>query len=390
MAESLRIITTGLIGQYPLGGVAWDYIQYVLGFRRLGHDVYYFEDTGQSPYVPKLGGLSKDSEYTVSYLADLMEHFGLTDRWAYHFPYPTPQWFGLSDHKRREIVESADLVVNISGTLARPEEYRSAKRMAFIDSDPVFTQVKLARGHRDLQDWIDVHDICFSFGETLPGNAPATDYTWHPTRQPIVLDEWPRATGGREVLTTVMNWTSYKSLEHEGQTFGQKDMEFVKFLDLPGRVSPVELEIAVNEGKTKRAPRELLAHKGWHVVNPDDVCGDFKSYRAYLSNSKAEWSVAKNGYVVGRCGWFSCRSACYLAAGRPVVVQSTGFESVLPSDLGILAFTDIDSATRCIESLFRDYPRHSDAAVDIAKEYFDSDRVLQRIIDTAGAAPTEH
>jgi hypothetical protein len=163
----------------------------------------------------------------------------------------------------------------------------------------------------------------------------------------------------------------------------------VKFLDLAGRVSPVQLEIAVNEGKTKRAPRELLAHKGWRVVNPDDVCGDFKSYRAYLSNSKAEWSVAKNGYVVGRCGWFSCRSACYLAAGRPVVVQSTGFESVLPSDLGILAFTDIDSATRCIESLFNDYPRHSDAAVDIAKEYFDSDRVLQRIIDTAGASPAE-
>lgn len=253
----LRIIVTGLIGQYPLGGVAWDYIQYVLGLRQLGHDVYYFEQTGQSPYVPQLGGLSDESEFTVNYLFRLMAQFGLKDRWAYHFPYPTPKWFGLSDRARKEIVATADLLINVSGTLAYPGEYRDIPKLVFIGSDPGFTQVKLARGQFDFRTLVDLHDVHFSFGETLPGNLPETGHNWLPTRQPIVLSEWSGEHDFRDVFTTVMNWTSYRPISFDGASYGQKDVEFEKFIDLLQAVDPIALEIAVNEDKTRRTPKDL-------------------------------------------------------------------------------------------------------------------------------------
>jgi hypothetical protein len=378
----VRVIVTGLIAQYPLGGVTWDYLQYVLGLSALGHDVFYVEDTGQWPYNPQEDGLAKTCDYNVGYLADVMARFGLKDRWAYRFPWQD-QWFGLSDRRRREVIATADLLVNVSGTLACPQEYRAASRLAYVDSDPVFTQVKLARGQQDLRSIVDAHDVHFSFGECLPANVPETGHRWIPTRQPVVLSEWMSGNSTRDAFTTIMNWTSYNPIEFSGCTYGQKDVEFQRFMDLPKAVAPTMLELAVNSGKTRRTPRALLAHRGWRVVEPNVVCPDLDSYRNYISTSKAEWSVAKNGYVVGQSGWFSCRSACYLAAGRPVVVQDTGFSSVLPVGEGILPFTTLDEATTGIQSVESDYGRHSRAAREIAEAYFDSAKVLNRLIEDA-------
>ena len=170
---------------------------------------------------------------------------------------------------------------------------------------------------------------------------------------------------------------------YNGQTYGQKDVEFKRFLELPSRVSPTVLEIAVNIGKTRRTPHALIAHKGWRVVDPDNVCSDLDSYRKHIESSRAEWSVAKNGYVLGQPGWFSCRSACYLAAGRPVVVQDTGFSSVLPVGEGILPFTNIEEAVAAIHEVESNYTRHAKTAREIAEEYFDSDKVLNKLIDEA-------
>jgi hypothetical protein len=382
MVSSLRIIVTGLIAQYPLGGVTWDYFQYVLGLARLGHDVYYFEDTGQWPYNPHEGGVSKGCEFNVEFLAGIMARYGLADKWAYRFPWES-QWFGLSEAKRTEVVQSADLLINISGVLERPEDYRQVRRLVYIDSDPVFTQVKLARGQQDFRQLIDMHDVLFSFGECHSPAVPDTGHCWRPTRQPVVLSEWRPGTPYREVFTTVMNWTSYKPVVYDGQTYGQKDTEFMRFLDLPSLVTPTVLEIAVNAGKTRRTPRSLLAYKGWHVVDPAVVCPDFESYRQYVESSKAEWSVAKNGYVVGQAGWFSCRSACYLAAGRPVVVQDTGFGSVLPVGEGLLAFSSAEDTVAAIQEVEAHYARHAQAARAIAETYFDAEKVLTRLIDDA-------
>jgi hypothetical protein len=382
VTDKLRIVVTGLIAQYPLGGVAWDYFQYVLGLAQLGHEVYYVEDTGQWPYNPVEGGLGKDCAFNVEYLAGLMARFGLSERWAYRFPWQS-QWFGLSDAKRRDVIDSADLLINISGTLERPEEYRQVRRLAYIDSDPVFTQVKLARGQLDFRKLVDMHDVHFSFGECLSPAVPATGHHWRPTRQPIVLSEWRQTTPRREVFTTVMNWTSYKPVVYGDQSYGQKDEEFMRFRELPSLVAPTILEIAVNAGKTRRTPRQLLAHRGWRVVDPAEVCPDLDTYRQYIESSKAEWSVAKNGYVVGKAGWFSCRSACYLAAGRPVAVQDTGFSVVIPTGEGLIPFNTLDEAVAAIHDIEAHYERHARAARALAVEYFDAGKVLTRLIDDA-------
>jgi len=380
-----RIIVSGLIAQFPLGGVAWDYVQYVAGLAQLGYDAYYFEDTGVWPYNPEEGGISKTCDYNVRYLRAVMERFGLGERWAYCFP-DGLQWFGLSDRKRKEVTESADLLLNISGTLAAPAKYRAVRRLAYIDSDPVFTQVKLARGETSLASLMAAHDVHFSFGEALPGNTPATSYTWIPTRQPILLDEWPVSDERREVFTTVMNWTTARPIVHEGVSYGQKDVEFQRFIDLPSRVKPTEVEIAVNLGKTRKTPHDLLRHNGWRLADPDKVCPDLDSYRRYLSTSKAEWSVAKNGYVVGKPGWFSCRSACYLAAGRPVVVEDTGFGAVIPTGRGVLSFSDPDQAIADIHEVEANYGPHARAAREIAHEFFDARKVLTRLVERALAS----
>jgi hypothetical protein len=412
MNSTLRIIVTGLIAQHPtLGGVTWDYLQYVLGLAHLGHDVYYFEDTGQWPYNPD-GGASRteriayDPTANVSHLAKVMARYGLADKWAYHFPINST-WYGVSDKERRLVVKSADLLINVSGTLKRPQDYREVHRLVYIDSDPVFTQVKLKllKGQMNFRTRLQTHDIYFSFGECFSEAVPGTREHWRPTRQPIVLSEWRPSTPQCGSYTTVMNWASYKPLSYHGQMYGQKDVEFKRFLELPQRVHPVILEVALGkiqhlawersgQGLRSTAPklirskknlttRDVLSQTGWRVVEATEVCRDLNSYRQYIESSKAEWSVAKNGYVVGQSGWFSCRSACYLAAGRPVVVQDTGFASVLPVGEGIVPFTSMEEAVAGIREVEANYTRHAKAARAIAVEYFDSDKVLTQLLEEA-------
>jgi hypothetical protein len=381
-SRRLRIIVTGFIAQYPLGGVSWDYLQYPLGLARLGHEVFYVEDTGLWPYNPREGGVSPGCEFNVQYLSALMSGFGLGDRWAYRFPWQD-QWFGLSEETRAATIASADLLINVSGSLGNPQDYRSIPRMAYIDSDPVFTQLKLLRGQAEFRQAVDTHDVHFTFGETLSAALSATGHLWKGTRQPVVLSEWQSLRPRPDVFTTVMNWTSYKPIEYEGRTYGQKDVEFKRFIDLPGAVTPAALELAIALGKTRRSPRALLQHKGWHVVDPDLVCPDLDSYRRYVASSYAEWSVAKHGYVEGRSGWFSCRSACYLAAGKPVVLQDTGFADLFPTGEGLLAFRTPEEAAAAIARVRGDYESHCHAARRIAEQYFDSDLVLSRLVDEA-------
>lgn len=380
MKPKFRIIVSGLIAQYPLGGVTWDYLQYVLGLVQLGHDVYYLEDTGLWPYNPLEGGISEGCIFNVNYLSKVMKHYGLGDKWAYRFPWQS-QWFGLPDQEREKVINSADLLINVSCSLQNIVEYRRVKRLVYIDTDPVFTQIKLAKGQKDFRNYVNMHDVCFSYGECLSESGPATEHRWLPLRKPIVLSEWRSSTSHRDVFTTVMNWTSFKNINYQGRSYGQKDIEFMKFLDLPSMVKPTILEMAMGSGKTRQIPRELLLHKGWKLENPLEVCLDFEGYRHYIESSKAEWTVAKNGYVQGQAGWFSGRSACYLAAGRPVIVQDTGFASVIPVGEGVLIFRTLEEAANAIKEVNVNYQRHTEAARDIAEEYFDSAKVLKKLVN---------
>jgi hypothetical protein len=209
----------------------------------------------------------------------------------------------------------------------------------------------------------------------------------------------------REVFTTVMNWTSYKPLRYNRHTYGQKDIELQRFIELPRQVTPTVIEVALSQTphlnwqtadrslppvvrdlvrhQVHRTPSDLLAALGWRVVDPRQVCPDLESYRRYIEASKAEWSVAKHGYVQGQSGWFSCRSACYLAAGRPVVVQDTGFAKAIPVGEGILSFRTMEEAIAAIREVEARYTRHARAARAIAEAYFDSDKVLTRLIEEA-------
>ena len=409
-ASSLRIIVTGFIAQHPLlGGVTWDYLQYPLGLARLGHDVYYFEDSGEWPY--KLDGgpcgddwTAYDCHKNVNRLATVMSRFGFEGKWAYRFPIGEGEWYGLSDTKRTEITKSADLLINVSGSLEHPEFYRGADTLAYIDSDPVFTQIKIAQGPEKFRNCVNAHDVFFTFGERLPNFLPALDYNWRATRQPVVLSEWNLCPPQRDVFTTVMSWTSYEALVYEGQKYGQKDTEFKRFLDLPTKVGCTTMEVAIGKllhtwntddqdfsqkiktftiDNPKWKVRDLLMQAGWSVVDAMAMCGDIDSYREYVQASKADWSVAKNGYVLGQPGWFSCRSACYLAAGKPVVVQDTGFSEILPTGSGILSFRTPEEAIAGIREVDSNYNKHAKAARMIAEQYFNSDKVLTHLIENA-------
>jgi len=408
MDSSIRVIVTGLLAQHPcLGGVTWDYLQYPLGLARLGHDVYYFEDSGEWPYNLDGGPLGNDwvahnCENNIKHLKETLSHFGLADKWAYRFPIDQ-EWYGLSDTKRRDVIRSADLLINVSGALEHPELYRQVPRLIYIDSDPVFTQIKIAKGEPKFRSRVEAHDLHFSFGECLSQRVPKTDYFWQPTRQPIVLSEWRPSIPKRNVLTTIMSWTSYKPLTYGNQSYGQKDVEFARFLKLPSYVPKARLEVALGKvnhtdwqsnevelpfeiahavrNHPEWTARDLLTFAGWDVTDATEACNGLDHYRAYIESSMAEWSVAKNGYVIGQPGWFSCRSACYLAAGKPVIVQDTGFSSILPVKEGILSFRTVEEAAAAIYSVESNYTRHAETARAIAEEYFDSDKILSRLIE---------
>jgi hypothetical protein len=419
-----------------MGGVAWDYLNFVLGLHQLGHEVYYVEDSGEWPYLDSGPDdepwIAQDVSGHVEYLARTFSGFGLGDRWAYFFPIAR-EWYGMSDRRRDEVIRSADVLLNVSGTLDYPEKYRDVGRLVYIDTDPVFTQIALIQGAEQLRargvtgqvsfsdcaaaetevlhDWsrdeklrrrVDLHDVHFTVGETLPPALRNTGHTWHPTKHPIVLGEWRTECVHRGVYTTIANWTSYEPLVYQGQRYGQKDIEMVRFLGIARAVAPAKLEIALapvqhsaweswrecelpgpdssEDSDPARDPHALLRKFGWNVVPANQVCGDFSSYRDFIRSSKGEWSVAKQGYVCGTTGWFSGRSGCYLAAGRPVIVQDTGFSSIMPTGDGVLAFRGVDEACEQIRAVDSDYGHHARAARAMAAEYFDSSKVLRAML----------
>jgi len=402
----MKIIVTGLIAQhYTLAGVTWDYLQYLVGFKQLGNEVYYFEDSGEWPYNID-GGVSgnewiaTDCDKNIEYLNSILKRFDLADRWAYYFP-TKAKWFGLSNAKRKSVIETADMLINVSGTLAKLDKYSSIKKLVYIDSDPGFTQVKLKIGLKKFIKRVSAHNIHFTFGETLPEYLNDPAYKWKPTRSPIVLSEWTPVKNHRDAYSTIMNWISYKPLKYSRKRYNQKDVEFIKYLDLPKNFTDLSFEVALAKIYPKNwklsvekylplmdltsdqisTPSELLSQFNWKVVDPDEECNDIDSYRNYISQSKGEWSVAKGGYVVSESGWFSCRSACYLAAGRPVIVQNTGFDKVLPSGEGILAFNNLNEAVEAVRKVESNYSLHTKRAREIAVEYFDSNKLLTKLIE---------
>lgn len=385
----MRIVVTGLLGQYAFGGVTWDYIQYLLGFRTLGHDVWYLEDSGAWPYDPVKQTVSEDCTYNVNYLRGMMAEFGFDDRWIYRNG-ADGKFHGAGEAAARDLIKNGDLIVNVSSAGWLKDYEFGVKHQMFIDGDPMFCQVGLLDPkNADYASRVRAHDSHFTFGLNVghPGClAPDTGIKWKKTVQPIAMDQWAfQEEAAPDRFTTVMNWASYAPIEWEGKKYGQKDLEFEKFKQLP-KLTPQHFEMAMGQGVGSKRPTEELRSLGWTILEAGEVLPDHRSYHEFLRTSKAEWSIAKHGYVAARTGWFSCRTACYLALGRPAVVQETGWSDFLPSGEGLITFSTPEEAVTAIADINDHYEEHQRAARALAEQYFDAKRVCADLLAQAGLA----
>jgi hypothetical protein len=371
----------GYIVRGPLGGLVWHHLQYVIGLRRLGHDVYFIEDSDdyESCFNPDLNVTTADPSFGLRFASDSFEQVGLGDRWAY-FDAHQRGWLGPAGGAALELFRSADVLLNVSGVNPLREWSLRVPHRALIDTDPVFTQVRNLIDERRMQQSL-AHTAFFSFGENFGQpqcSIPDDGIPWQPTRQPVALDIWnatPDLPGAN--FTTVMQWDSYPPAEYAGKSFGMKSASFSPFLDLPQRARQ-RLELAVG---SPTAPRDRLRELGWVVTDPLAITRTAQTFLDYVHASKAEFSVAKHGYVVSCSGWFSERSAGYLASGRPVITQETGFTDWLPSGTGLLAFSNPEEAIEAIDRVDKEYETHCRTAREIADEYFAADKVLSALLD---------
>jgi hypothetical protein len=372
----LKIVCSGHLIRHPVGGHSWHHLQYLVGFRRLGHEVIFFEDYGwpNSCYDPARSEMTADPGYGISYLLNLLWPHGLEDRWCYLAEDGTS--YGMPRERLAQHCRDCDVYFNLSNINWIPE-LEECRRRVLVDTDPVFTQI----GGHGLGGPFTRYHALFTYGENvhLPGcDMPSGGASWLPTRQPVVLDLWSAEAGDpSSPMTTVVNWTAYGDREHEGRVYGQKDREFEPYFSLP-RDTGEAMEMAIG---APEAVRERLADGGWRLADPLEVTRNPWTYQQYLRASLAEFGVAKHGYVSTQCGWFSDRSSAYLATGRPAIVQDTGFSSFLPCGEGLLAYRTPDGAREAVRRLRNEYDVHHRAARAVAEEYFDARRVLGDLLE---------
>jgi len=381
-------VVTGMIATYGVGGVVWDYGQYALGLERLGFDVYYLEDTGWESYDPRTGTYGNDASYGVEFLNKSLGSLSpsLGSRWRFRDMNGTT--YGLSDEEFAEILATADLFLNVSGGTLLRDEYMQSKRKVLIETDPGWNHFRNFPRWDANPNWQGAHSYrehewFFTYAERMGKSdcvLPDMGLSWLTTRPPVITDCWSEKPPGKK-WTTVMTLKTYaETLVYEGVTYGTKEIELEKVKELPSRTK-AQLEIAV--GGPKPARKELSAH-GWATIDSEDISRTADQYREYVESSRGEFSVAKNVYVATRSGWFSCRSTCYLAAGRPVVIQDTGFSEIFPVGEGVVPFSNFNEAIAAIEKVESDYPHHQDAARELARTQFSSDVVLADMLNRIG------
>lgn len=389
MIRRPKIVLLGMMTKTPVAGVVWQTIHYLLGFRQLGFEPYYVEAHARTPGMLMRDARDDSGALAAGFIGDTLARFGLDRHWAYEALHDNGRVYGMTERELRRLHSSAELIVNLhGGTEPRPEHYETG-RLVYLETDPVQLQLELAENRQETLDFLEPHVAFFTFAENY-GHAgcglPVSDrFRFHPTRQPVVTDLWLGAGSDSGTYTTVGNWRQpWRDVTYEGERYAwSKDEEFAKFLDLPARVSrPLELALA----STTREDRDLLEGHGWRVLPALDISIDPDVYREYLRGSRAEFTVAKDQNVRLRTGWFSDRSATYLASGRPVVTQDTGFGDVLPTGEALFAFASTSGAAAAIETIEADYPRARRAAFEVVRGHFDAGVVLGRLLETVGVS----
>jgi len=381
-----RLIVLGILGQYPLAGIAWQAIHYLVGLRRLGWDVFYVEDSGANPYDPRHATRTEDHAYAVHYISDVMRRIGFDDRWAYVEGLDGPV-HGLARARLDALYRDAVGILNLCGATAPRAEHRQGARLIYIETDPVYEQVQIAAGMATSEAFLASHDVLFTYGENLGAPdcpVPLERFKWLTTRPPVVVQHWPLPSGpGEGPFTSIASWENRgKDVAFRGELWRwSKHVNFLRFLELPRRVAQ-RFRLAMDP--TDEAVRERLDAAGWELTDPGPVSGDIDAYRDFIASSRGEFTVAKDIYVRPRSGWFSDRSVCYLAAGRPVVTQDTGFGKYVPTGQGLFAFSTMEEAVEALARIDEDYALHSRAARQVAAEHFAAERVLARLLADAG------
>lgn len=380
------ILVLHLTGQYPLAGVAWQAAHYVVGLTRLGYDVYYVEDSGTPPYDPRTESVVGDCSYNVAFVQRMMERSGLGERWVY-WDSTHNIYYGISRERLLRLYGEADALLNLCGATALREEHLRCPVRLYVETDPGYEQIKLAQGDSEAKEFLDAHTHHFTYGENLGKPdcpIPLEHFDWKTTRPPVLLDLWKYCFSPQaERFTTVATWKNVdKDITFGGERYyWSKHVNFLRFLDLPQRTSQ-KFELALGTADSQRIA--LLREKGWFLADSYQKSCDLGGYQNYIYRSRGEFTVAKDLVVRTNCGWFSDRSVCYLAAGKPVITQETGFSKFIPSGRGLFAFSTQDDALAALDAVNSDYLVHSRAAREIASEYFSTEKILSKLLLDAG------
>ncbi|HUA35592.1 MAG TPA: glycosyltransferase [Candidatus Binataceae bacterium] len=382
-----KLVVLHLAARYPFAGVVWQLLHHLIGFRQLGFDVYYVEDHRGHVYDPDAMSLVNDPTNNLRRLDAVLSRYGFAGRWSFLNSY-REEYVGMPREKCFELLREADAVINLCGATEPREEHEKSRCLVYLESDPGVFQLELKRKIPTAIQFARQHQLFFTYAQNI-GAAdcvlPAAGIDWHGTRPPVLLDEWHPGIGPAEPakFTTVGTWRNNGSdMEIAGQTYyWSKHVNFCKMLDVAKRAGqPIELATDLNSGPDYETA--LAGGFSFSPVVPMSL--DIDTYRNFISSSRGEFTVAKDIYVRPRTGWFSDRTVCYLAAGRPVVTQRTGFEKFVPEGAGLLGFDDSTEAVEAIKKINSDYARHARAAREIAAEYFDAQKLLSQIADTIG------
>jgi hypothetical protein len=383
-----KIVVLGYMGAYPIAGVIWQHIHYVVGLQRLGHDVYYIEDSARLPYNPIRRMEEQDYAHAARTLESLAAKFEFRERWAFRARYlPGYPSAGLSGEKINALYREADAILNVCGWHELHQDLLASARIIMVESDPGFGQIRVDQGDAKTIENLQRHRRLFTFGENI-GTArfpvPLHGFEWLPTRQPVVTELWdtPGRAPAENAFTTITNWSASETLRWRGKTYlWSKSEEFMKFVDAPACTgAPFEL---VSEFPDATTPA-LFARHGWRLLRPEAIHLDLDRYRGYVQNSRGEFTASKQIVIAMDTGWFSDRSACYLAAGRPVITQQTGFTRLYGGERGLFAFSTMEEIVEAVRRIQADYAAHAQAAREIAKEFFEAEKVLKSLLERAG------
>ncbi len=381
-----KVIVSGILFFFPLAGVTYQFLHYLIALRRLGFDPYYVEDSARWIYDPRLNDISGDASGNVAAVASQLEKFGFAGRWCFRGCYEGGQCYGMSERELTELYRDADMLLNVTGSQELREEHLRVERRVYVESDPFPVQVRAAAGDPKTVEQLSLHHVLFSFGENLGApdcSAPRSSFTFLPTRQPVLLELWRMAPPRRRgAYATIATWHNKdKNIEYDGETYyWTKDREFLKYVELPTLCdAPFELATDVDA-----ATRQLLERNRWRLRSSLEVSRDLDSYRNYIGAARGEFTVARDQYVRPRTGWFSDRTACYLAAGRPVITQETGFSKFLPTGSGLFAFRDMAEALAAVDVVETNYERACRGALEVASEYFAAEKVVADLLARAG------